>query len=288
MTAPTTTADPSFTNREAATAAGERVSFSFGQNWRKFVDNLSDTAIAHAEKSLADFSGRASFRGETFLDIGCGSGLSSLAAHRLGADRVLSVDYDPNSVDTTMKVRERFGGNSGAWEVMRGSALDAEFMASLGFHSYVYSWGVLHHTGKMWEALANVAHRVSPRGTLHIALYNHNKHSTKWLAIKRLYNAGPAPAKWLLRQGYNGYVVLRLLASGRLPWRAAREYAERRGMNMWRDVEDWLGGLPYEYAKPDLVVDALLPRQFALCKLRTVWSHGCNEYLFTHNLVTDT
>jgi 2-polyprenyl-6-hydroxyphenyl methylase/3-demethylubiquinone-9 3-methyltransferase len=284
MTSQTTVDDPSFINREAAEASGERISFGFGANWRKFVEGLSETTIAHAEKSLIKFSGRESFRHESFLDIGCGSGLSSLAAHRLGADRVLSLDFDPNSVATTRQVRERFAGSPANWEVRQGSVLDAAFMESLGRHSYVYSWGVLHHTGKMWDALAAAARCVAPGGTFHIALYNDNRHSRKWLALKRLYNASPAPVKWLLLQTYNGYAVARILASGRLPWRVAREYTQLRGMDMWRDIEDWLGGLPYEFCKPDQVVEALVGQGFALRKLSTCWSHGCNEFLFTRDL----
>ena len=55
---------------------------------------------------------------------------------------------------------------------------------------------------------------------------------------------------------------------------------KRRGMDYWRDIEDWLGGLPYEYCKPDEVIDRLVPQGFALQKLTTTYGHGCNEFVF--------
>ena len=38
--------------------------------------------------------------------------------------------------------------------------LDREYLARLGQFDVVYSWGVLHHTGAMWQALENVARLV--------------------------------------------------------------------------------------------------------------------------------
>ncbi len=46
--------------------------------------------------------------GNSFLDVGSGSGLFSLAAMRLGADRVHSFDYDPQSVGCTKELKRRF------------------------------------------------------------------------------------------------------------------------------------------------------------------------------------
>ncbi|MFX8620485.1 50S ribosomal protein L11 methyltransferase, partial [Acinetobacter baumannii] len=44
------------------------------------------------------------FKGRSFLDIGCGSGLHALAAMRLGVARVVGVDIDPNSAATARHV----------------------------------------------------------------------------------------------------------------------------------------------------------------------------------------
>lgn len=47
------------------------------------------------------------FTGKTFLDIGSGSGHSSLVTRRMGA-RVTSFDYDPSSVGCTQELRRRY------------------------------------------------------------------------------------------------------------------------------------------------------------------------------------
>jgi 2-polyprenyl-6-hydroxyphenyl methylase/3-demethylubiquinone-9 3-methyltransferase len=61
-----------------------------------------------------------------------------------------------------------------------------------------------------------------------------------------------------------------------------RSYAKvSRGMSPWRDVVDWVGGFPFEVAKPEEVIDAVRPRAFTLQKLKTCGGgHGCNEFVF--------
>ena len=95
-----------------------------------------------------------------------------------------------------------------------GSALDATYLAGLGGFELVYSWGVLHHTGAMWQALENAAIPVVDGGRLFVAIYNDQGWiSGYWRAVKRLYNrfallrplvvAFHAPylfgARWLVR-----------------------------------------------------------------------------------------
>src|SRR5580692_10613335 len=87
--------------------------FSFGENWAQYAEKIDERRIEEAEKSLIRLVGRESIAGRTFLDIGCGSGLFSLAAVRLGCKRLLAVDLDPQSVETTRKTLSRYapGGN---------------------------------------------------------------------------------------------------------------------------------------------------------------------------------
>ena len=80
---------------------GER--FEFGQNWQDFLTTLDDERITVAETSLKEMLSKETLEGLTFLDIGSGSGLFSLAARRLGA-RVHSFDYDPESVACTKEL----------------------------------------------------------------------------------------------------------------------------------------------------------------------------------------
>src|SRR5690349_3695479 len=94
--------------------------FAFGANWSRFLKRLSPARIALAEQSLINWFG--ALRGRTFLDIGSGSGLFSLAARNLGA-RVHSFDYDTKSVACTLELRRRYHGHNTDWTVERGSAL---------------------------------------------------------------------------------------------------------------------------------------------------------------------
>ena len=135
-----------FRNQEAAKITGEKIDFSFGENWKKYLDCIDNQTITEAEKDFKRIAGVETLEGQTFLDLGCGSGMNSLIAYRLKADRILSIDYDPNSVETAMYLRARYADDE-RWEIKRGSVLEHEFMESLGTHSFVLSWGVLHHTG---------------------------------------------------------------------------------------------------------------------------------------------
>src|SRR5213080_1694363 len=122
-------------------ARGER--FEFGRNWSRFLALLDDARIARAEESLKQMLEVENLEGQSFLDIGSGSGLFSLAARRLGA-RVHSLDYDPQSVACTKELRRRYFNNDSEWRIEEGSALDADYLKSLGSFDVVYSWGVLH------------------------------------------------------------------------------------------------------------------------------------------------
>jgi SAM-dependent methyltransferase len=263
--------------------SGER--FEFGANWARFLSTLNEQRILRAEESLKEKLKVENLRGKRFLDIGSGSGLFSLAARRLGAS-VYSFDYDPNSVNCTKQLRERYFANDLNWHVQQGSALDADYLRSLGEFDIVYSWGVLHHTGQMWKALENAAIPVSPQGRLFVAIYNdQGKYSRRWTTIKRWYNNWPAPLPRLLavvvfmeqwwRRIVKDFLLLR-------PFQTWREYGQERGMSPWHDVIDWVGGYPFEVAKPEQIFDFYHSRGFELDKLMTDGGGlGCNQFVFT-------
>ncbi|AHG91036.1 methyltransferase type 12 [Gemmatirosa kalamazoonensis] len=266
-------------------ARGER--FEFGKNWSRFLAVLNDERIAEAEQSLRQMlelgpDGRLD--GKRFLDIGSGSGLFSLAARRLGA-RVHSFDYDPHSVACTRELRRRYFADDAAWTVEEGSVLDADYVRSLGTFDVVYSWGVLHHTGQMWTAIEHATLPVAPGGRLFIAIYNKQPFlSGYWTGVKRVYNHAPAPAKALLHWGFFAFFATELLVAdvlrGRSPLARYRGQ-ERRGMSIYRDVADWVGGYPFEVASPEEIFRFLKPRGFSLQTLVTVaGKHGCNEFVF--------
>ncbi len=269
----------------AEIARGER--FQFGQNWSQFLSAIDEERIQEAEKSLKEMLEVDSLAGKTFLDIGSGSGLFSLAARRLGA-RVHSFDFDPKSVACTRELRKNYFQDDESWKVEEGSVLDSEFMKSLGQFDVVYSWGVLHHTGQLWSALENAQERVAPGGKFFIALYNDTgSQSARWFWIKKTYNGLPG----IFRTPFAVLVTipgeLKLMASSVLTLNPRRytdtwtTYRRNRGMTKWRDIVDWVGGYPYEVSKPDDVFDFCRARGFALTKLKCGnVGLGCNEFVF--------
>lgn len=267
---------------------GER--FKFGRNWTRFLATVNERRIALAEQSLRNMLGETSLDGKTFLDIGSGSGLFSLAARRLGA-RVVSFDYDPESVACTAAMREQFFPRTSDWVVGRGSVLDRDYLARLGTFDIVYSWGVLHHTGAMWQAFENVKPLVKEDGKLFIAIYNDLGCVTdRWEAVKRKYNALPRVLAWpyalsiVAREEWPQLRQALLLGRPGAWLDQWRNYAEqsRRGMSRWHDWIDWIGGYPYERATVEQVVDCFSRDGFSLIKLVDCsGGYGCNEFVFT-------
>jgi SAM-dependent methyltransferase len=258
--------------------------FEFGANWAWFLDALNDKRIAEAERSLGEMLGVSSLAGRSFLDIGSGSGLFSLAARRMGA-RVFSFDYDPKSVGCTQELQRRYFAGDPQWRVERGSALDEAYVRSLGPFDIVYSWGVLHHTGSMWEALANAALPVKAGGKLFIAIYNdQGTASRRWTKVKKLYNELPKPLRFLVVWPsfwvLNWRSMVKDLLRGK-PFQSIREYGKERGMSFSRDLIDWVGGYPFEVATPEQIFDFYRARGFSLERLHTCAGNlGCNEFVF--------
>ena len=265
--------------------AGER--FEFGKNWSRFLTLLDESRIVSAETSLVDMLELPDLEGMSFIDIGSGSGLLSLAARRLGA-RVHSFDFDPNSVACTTELRRRYFPSDSLWTVAEASVLDQNYMSTLGKFDIVYSWGVLHHTGRMWEALDNAQRLVKPGGKIFIALYNDTgSQSSRWKWIKKTYCRLPA----LLKVPFAVLVTLpaevKSFARSIVTLRPGNyikswtKYDERRGMSRWRDVIDWVGGYPYEVSTPDETFEFFKTRGFQLTKLNCgKVGLGCNQFVF--------
>ncbi|MCB0321112.1 MAG: class I SAM-dependent methyltransferase [Bdellovibrionales bacterium] len=263
--------------------------YGFGKNWQRFLSRVNQDKISLAEQSLAKLLQLNSLQGKTFLDIGCGSGLFSLAALRLGAKSVYSFDYDSNSVTCSETMRSRFSKaeDISKWKIEQGSILDQEYLKSLPISDIVYSWGVLHHTGSMWEACENADSLVAPGGLLAIAIYNDQGVVSKWwTTIKRLYNRGPHFQLPIIisAQLYLSFVglIADLLVYRRSPLRRYQNYQDSsRGMSRYTDLLDWLGGYPFEVASPEAIFHFFQNRGYSLENLTTVGGGlACNEFVF--------
>ena len=265
--------------------------FSFGVNWRKYItQRFDEERLSIAQRDILEFLALPDLRDKTFLDIGCGSGIHSLAAWKAGAKQVFSFDYDVESVNSTRLLHER-AGRPENWTVAQGSILDAGYVASLPRADIVYSWGVLHHTGQMWRAIEAAADCIKPGGVMFIALYNKWVGSDDALRLKIRYNQ----ASWvrkrimevqLMRQGLPGWSYLfKDFAFFRDRWmekyRLARDYKKYRGMSFYHDIVDWIGGYPYE----DCTVEETLwfcRKHCGLISIRVNARGGndCSHYLF--------
>jgi len=258
--------------------------FSFGKNWQMFLKTLDSDRIENAKKSLTEFlGGESNVRGKTFVDIGCGSGLFSLAAHKLGASKILSVDVDDFSVACATHLREK-ENNPVNWEIKKGSALDEKFISSLGKFDIVYSWGVLHHTGEMYRAFDNIVGLMDSKSVFYTAIYGRSNNkfggtSNFWLKVKKTYNNSGDLVKRLMNYIYVAYYFLDKLATAQNPIKTIREYQKTRGMNWYNDIIDWLGGYPYEFAAPDEIINYFGKKGLYCKKLKYEYGLACHEYL---------
>jgi 2-polyprenyl-6-hydroxyphenyl methylase/3-demethylubiquinone-9 3-methyltransferase len=264
------------------------IRFSFGKNWQSFLNKaLTQERIDEAVDSLRYLFEVNNFESQTFLDIGCGSGLFSLAARKLGAS-VHSFDVDPLCVACANELKKRYFPEDGKWIIDQGNVLDVDYLKSLGRFDIVYSFGVLHHTGAMRQALENVVPLLAEGGKLFISIYNNQGFASHvWTGFKEFYNRSSRPIKWLMVLCVGAYFEFRWMIARLIRYRNPLtlkywpEKKENRGMSVWHDLVDWVGGYPFEVAKPEEIFDFYRERNFELVKLKTcAGGIGCNEYVF--------
>lgn len=268
--------------------------FEFGRNWARFLKLLDADRIERAQQSMRQLLQSHDLQGRRFLDAGSGSGLFSLAAWQLGAT-VTSFDVDRDSIGCTSGLRSRYGNGDDRWEIRCGSLLDPPFLESLAQFDVVYCWGVAHHTGSMWQAIENLLPRVRPAGTIVLAIYNDQQHVSRiWRGIKQTYQRLPAFLRPVLVASVGLALFLKRLSvttaasflraltlrNPLVPFRNWSREAQPRGMDAWYDLVDWVGGWPFEVARPEEVFRFLRDRGFVLRDMTTSQGHGCNEFVF--------
>lgn len=268
--------------------------FGFGENWADYSRHIDEVKIKKAEEGLFKLVSPEQLKDKTFLDIGCGSGLHALAALRGGVKEATCVDIDPNSVRTARSV---VGTH---WPQQNFKAFEYNILSEArhdsvpyGHFDIVYSWGVLHHTGAMWDAITKAASYVKPGGKFVIALYKKTPFCKFWAVEKKIYTQFPI-LRWPLNALYVAGLCMLKILKGQNPFAYIKTYQEYRGMHFMTDVKDWLGGYPYESASDEEVRDGLEAMGFQfenaynteMSKWSGLMGSGCAEYVFVKKPAT--
>ncbi|MBG84498.1 MAG: hypothetical protein CMJ40_08135 [Phycisphaerae bacterium] len=261
--------------------------FEFGANWLDYSDSVTQSHLDHAISNLKRLFACERMDGARFLDIGCGSGIHTVAAAKLGA-RIVSVDLDPMCIESTRKLCDLFEVQSQV-EVTRQSVFELDPSLRRSF-DIVYSWGVLHHTGDMWTAIERATECVSDSGQFSLAIYRKLWCCGLWRMEKYLYSRMPSAMQKMVRWPYtavvDGVTSIKRMQS---PLSFRREYKASRGMTRDHDIHDWLGGYPYESATASEIEGFMKSKNFTLLRnfgaeskrfVLGLSGSGCIEYVF--------
>ena len=258
--------------------------FSFGKNWVSYSKNIGTIHIKNSEKDLKKFL-KKNIKNKKFLDIGCGSGLSSLSARNLGAT-VTSYDRDYFSTKCTRELKKKYYKDDKKWKILNsGDVLNSNFCKKLGKFDIIYSWGVLHHTGNQKKALQNIFYNSKKGSYFFIALYNDQGFNSKvWKIIKYTYNLlkfYPLQIIFALFILIINIMIVHVFTFNNISLQLVKyknnpkklmdkqfaalktflgylkDYKKYRGMSYWHDQIDWIGGYPYEVSKPKDIINFL-------------------------------
>jgi hypothetical protein len=125
-----------------------------------------------------------------------------------------------------------------------------------------------------------------------ISIYNdQGGKSRRWRRVKRLYNLLPNVLKIpymlviLIPLEIKYFLFSTLKGKPFEYFDSVINYSKHsyRGMSKWYDMVDWIGGYPFDVAKPEDIFSFCHKRGFSLVRLKTCGGGlGCNEYVFTH------
>lgn len=254
--------------------------FGFGKNWTKFIETkYNEERVNSSIDVFCEFTGLSDLSGKSFIDVGCGSGLHSVAASRLKAKSIFSFDFDPHAVKITKLLRGRELVKD-QWQVEQGSILNKDYLQKLSKYDFVYSWGVLHHTGAVWDAISNTCELVKKDGQMYLALYSLDvqPRAKFWLDVKQKYVKAGKLKRLYMEQWYFFKFVYNSNPRLHLKGRLAKGPKRARGMDLLTDVRDWLGGWPMEFVYDQEVIDFVEEKGFALTNIDK--GKACTEFLF--------
>ena len=260
--------------------------FNFGKNWKNFSEfALSGKKIENARKNFKNLFENITLENKTFLDIGFGQGLSLLIANENGA-RTFGCDINPLCKEVLDFNKLKFSITNDipliVGSIIENSTIDKIQQSNNNqLFDIVHSWGVLHHTGDMWKAIETTQKLVNENGILVLAIYNKHFTSKFWCRIKKIYNSSNRVIRTLLLSFYLPLIFLRYLFILKNPMKLPR------GMSLYYDAIDWLGGFPYEYATIDEISNFMKEKGFSTVKIiKTTGFTGCNEFVFKKNKIS--
>jgi 2-polyprenyl-6-hydroxyphenyl methylase/3-demethylubiquinone-9 3-methyltransferase len=201
---------------------------------------------------------------------------------RLGAQHVTAIDYDEKSVEAT---KSQLGQEENVnYVVQQADILQMESIPR-GEYDIVYSWGVLHHTGNLSQAIANAASLVRHGGLLVVALYRKTPMCPFWALEKLVYSKSPHILQLIFQYVFMAAFALELR---RVSKTSLKEYIKNydlvRGMSYRTDLHDWLGGFPYESIAAEVYEKSIehdfdLVRRFVSPPSDGRFGTGCDEFV---------
>jgi len=266
------------TRRAASGASGDDISFSFGENWLNLIDSLDQDTLDSAAADIKDWIDVSWIKNKNVIDIGSGSGLSSLSFKQAGCGDLTSIDVDPSSVSATLKLAQSHPVFIDSWNIQEASILNDPLIESLPKYDLVYSWGVLHHTGQMWRAIDNAAKLCKSGGLIWLSIYTGGHKYREDLELKQAFNAADVDEKKQMIQAeiLKEQMHLEQMGSNPEDWNRKKE----RGMNVYNDIVDWLGGLPYEVARVSEMLVFFQQKRFVPLRVLEDGPRACSIYLF--------
>ena len=255
--------------------------FKFGENWKNFSNLIDNNRLKEAVTSLKKLTNKKSLNNLSFLDIGCGSGLSSLAAIQLNCKKIYAIDQDEQSIKTTKKVLQK-----SRFKKVKVEKKDLFTLNEKEKFDIVYSWGVLHHTGNMLKAIKKSTKMVSKNGMLILALYKKTKLCNLWKIEKYIYKSSPKVIQNFIKNLFIFLFKLAMILKRKNFSNYINDYKTKRGMDFYHDVHDWLGGYPYESISIEEISKIMdkfgykMIRSFQVKKQIGFFGTGCDEYVF--------